>query len=154
VVNKSEYLAKAGLRKEVVLPSGLTIIIKKITGHDFIRAGNFSLHTTHQVLVESKEKNEVIWKKMSDEQKKRQIESNDRMIVQAVVSPKLSVESTDDEVLSVRDLSDEDYFALLKEVGDFSASRGQDLKPFREEPNAVDTGLTGEEVRSEAKQPA
>lgn len=148
-MSKRLYFEKVQTRKEVTLPSGFKIVMRKLTGHDFIREASIPISSIRDIAsTTSKEKSQIIWDRMTDEQKAAQIAANDRMIVAAVVEPKISLASTDDDTLSVRDLSDEDYFAILQELSTFSTGR-QDLKPFRDGESTVDAGCSSETVRSQ-----
>jgi len=129
-----DYKKRTHATKVVALPSGARFEIKKVSGRDFLRQGNIPLQGTRE-LMESEEYRKAWWDKLSDEQKKKQMETLDEILSLAVASPQLSTQPGENALL-VSELTDDDYYALLSEITTFSFGGGERLKPFRPQPDA------------------
>ena len=128
-----DYRKRTQATKLVALPSGAKFEIKKVTGRDFLRQGTIPVQGTRE-LMESEEHRKAWWDRLSDDQKKKQMETLDKMLSLAVVSPELSTEPREGALL-VNELTDDDYYALLSEITTFSFGRGESFKPFRPQPD-------------------
>ena len=138
------YRSKNVQTKEVTLPSGEVFEIKKITTRDYIQNGGLQLSSASEIAGSSEEKNKILWDKMNDGQKKQQLEATSKMIILAVINPPISYVKMDGK-LCIEEITDEDYYFLLKEITSFSFGR-QDLKPFRQEPDTVNSGFDSEAI--------
>jgi len=144
----NEYRKKVSGEKEVSLPSGAVFKIKKITGRDFVKYGMLPLKSTMEI-ARAKNNEEVV-NKLTEEERKKQIEAMDRIIVIAVKEPKLSLEKKEG-FLCIDELSDEDYYKLVTEITNFSfGGGGENLRPFRNEQNPVVSGQNGDKIWSSA----
>jgi len=133
----SDYKSKQILRKLVKLPSDAVFEIKKITGRDYLREGGLGIQSAADFANPdvSTEKNKIIFEKMSSEDKKKSIESTERMVVIAVTNPILSMTQEPDKIC-IKDLTDEDFYFLLKEITEFSFGK-KDMEFFRQKPESV-----------------
>lgn len=137
VSSVNDYKSKQDNRKLVSLPSGSVFEIKKITGRDYLREGGLGLQSAVDISNPdvSAEKNKILFQKMTDEEKKKSLETTERMVVLAVTNPALSLVQESDKI-NIKDINDEDFYFLLKEITEFSFGK-KDLDFFREKPESV-----------------
>lgn len=133
-------------QQEIVLPSGATFVIRKVTVRDYMFDNSIPLTTAKDLSSQTAEKSQLLWDKMNADERKRMKELNDALVIRSVVSPALAAEP-DSERLGINELSDADYFALVGAINAFSTG-GKDLKSFRaEQESPADPGHSGQEVR-------
>jgi len=146
------YLDKVNPTFDVTLPSGEVFKMRKITARDFIKEGGGALQSTKQIENNTDEQNKKVWNSLTEEQQLKQVEINDKIIVKAVVDPQLKTGKSSKEYLGVDDLSDADYYALLKEVTEVMSDK-ESLKSFCDKPTTSTVGHDGETVQSETVNP-
>jgi len=152
-------------RKEVVLPSGAAFIIRKISSRELVEKGlETPVKRSQDIILEAN--NAEAWSRLTDEQKKEQLTKtqerwqnltaqqkkdqmifNDQLISLGTVSPKLTAGEASADVLSVHEFDDDDYYALLKEISEFSWGKKVN-EFFRTEPERAqtDAGRSGQEI--------
>jgi len=145
VTGIDEYRKQTGGTQEVPLPTGAVFKIRKLTGRDFMRQGNFPVSSSKDIVQAKKELTEK-WLTMSAEEKREQMFTVDRIVVKAVVEPLISLEMEKDK-LCIHEIKDPDYYALIKAITAFCMG-GEALKPFRTEQSTTGTGRDGAEVPS------
>jgi len=115
VTSADEYRARQ--RKIVTLPSGFVFEIRKMSPLTF--AEMFELvgasPNDPQGVAEEKVRENVY-------------EILKLVIPKCVVSPKISLEATDEDVLALEDLDMDDFFALLDEISTFSGLGAEDME--------------------------
>ena len=146
MLSKEEYLKKTGKTIEVIAPSGTVFTIQTIKGRQLAMEGNPAFFSS----IDEANKNKIV-PTMTKEQQKEQFKFMDKMICLAVADPKLSLEPIQ-EKLSIGDLSDEDYYCLVKAVTEFSIG-GKDGQSsnFRKDKSPDNIRPDGKEVREVAK---
>jgi len=122
-ISAEQYRKTVVGTKLVDLPSGSKFVIRRIDGNILIKnklSQNLrSLRSIYQ-RAEADSKNMIeMWDKMSDEEKKLQIELTDRLVVLSTIQPLMSVQSEKDK-LQIDELTKEDYATLLKEIMAYS----------------------------------
>ena len=142
------YLAKARAQKEVVNPeTGEKFIIRKTTGRDYVKSyQGLPIEDTKSVsgLYNKGKKKE--WADLSPAEKKESLKVLDTVLIKALVDPPLT-RTNEEGKLSVDDLSDSDYYFLIAEASKYSGNGGEELKPFRAEPDAPAAGPLSETIQ-------
>jgi len=144
-----DYRKMVSGEKEVTLPSGAVFRIRKLRGRDFLKIGGFPIVSTTDI---ARSKPEDIFEKISDEERKKLVEAMDKIIALAVKEPKIGLKKEEGK-LCIDELADDDYYFLVNEINDFSMGGGQkNLRPFRNEQTASDSGHSGEKIRDASAQ--
>ena len=147
MLSKEEYLKKIGKTKDVILPSGLKFTIQIIKGRQLAMEGNSAFFSS----IDEANKNKIV-QTLTKDQQKEQFKFMDKMICLAVAEPKLSLLPVQEQI-SIEDLSDEDYYCLVKEVTEFSiGGKGGQPSTFRKDESTDTIRSDGKEVRK-ATQP-
>ncbi|MFH1423098.1 MAG: hypothetical protein ABIH42_10355 [Planctomycetota bacterium] len=137
ITTASEYVLKNAGTKQVTLPSGAVFEIRKISSRAYLQAGGLHLASRVELLLskEAQAKREEIAKaQLTDEDKIKQLEVMNNLICMAVINPKISmVKDTSGTSICIDDLRDDDYYALITEITNFSDWGRQDLESFRKE---------------------
>ena len=139
-----EYRAKcSGEKTKVVETLNGVWEIKKITMRDYIACGGFMPSSSLDNL-RSDERLAALEKQMTPDVLKKQMQVNDALIARVVIKPKVVV-GKQDGCLSVEEIADEDYNALLAAINAFSwgGGEGDSLKSFCAEPSPGNAGKNG-----------
>jgi len=128
-----EYLKKTKDTKTVTTQSGSVFVLRKITGRDFIRKGGLMLTSLNEVIKSKTDDKKKALQILSEEDRKKQLDLYDRLLVEAVIEPKIT-STGEPGAIPVDKLFDTDYYDLLKVLFEYSLPGGEaDLKSFREE---------------------
>ena len=141
----SDYRKMVSGEKEITLPSGAVFRIRKIRGRDYLKTGAFPVKSTVEIARSGKSE-DSIWTEMSEEDRKKMIETMDSIITIAVKEPRISLKKEEGK-LCVDELSDEDYYFLVNEINSFSIGGQENLRPFRDGKTPAGAGRSGEEIR-------
>ena len=147
---KSKYMKDKIV--EITLPSSPECIfkIKKISMRKLCLDFKKTLLFTNNSIKLDDNKN-VDMSKFTDEQMEAGLELNCNIIMESVIYPKITREHTDNnDEICIDDLPDEDFNFLLAKIQGLGEKGATDLKPFREESNADNTGQDGETVQPTA----
>lgn len=145
-ITVQSYLSKVNPIFEITLPSGSIFKLRKITARDFLKEGGACiLQSSKQIEKNTSEQNKNIWEKLPEDQQLKQMTINDKIIVKAVIEPKLKTGKSSDIYLGVDDLSDEDYYALLKQVTEVMGDNNS-LQTFCKEPTTTSSGCDSKKI--------
>jgi hypothetical protein len=107
---------REGRRKEIALPSGLTVIIRKLRQRDFVPSGMVGL------MVDAKSEDDA--QRATDQYLRDHPEEvlaqQDQLLVRGVVSPKFTLDETDATAIYVGDIDEADQQALVAAITEFS----------------------------------
>jgi hypothetical protein len=142
-VKPSEY--RKQLRKEVVLSSGYSFVIRKVRVRDVVKASYLPIGVFEDSNPETIVQN-VGYDKIVDYM--------DEIIIQGVIEPKIvkkSPEECSDEELSIYELTEQDSTELFNEIMKFSGlpttqEEKLEYAPFPEERNAASNRPDGEAI--------
>ena len=123
-IKADEYFKKANPTKEVTLPSGSVFLLRRIQSRELLEM-NMPFSSKEDLSGLSKEKQELVWKKMDTKQKKEQVVFCEFMVVLSVVEPKITQEN-------IKNIPDTDYTSLLDQITDFSFGRVKKISPLSE----------------------
>lgn len=153
VTSAQEFRQLYRTTKEVELPvSKAVFLIRKVTSRDYIENDiiieGLPILSVNDITQENiVEKAQILWSKMTHDQKKKQITDAKKIMTIAVVEPKLSLIEEENKVC-VDELDDDDFNALMAAINEFSFG-GKNLKFFRKEQDTAGAGRNSEEVRSQ-----
>ncbi len=149
---------KSRARKEITLPSGETVEIRRLSAIDFIGLGELPLpegngadETPEEKARRLKERLDAILKDPD-----RINRYSNRAVVKGVVRPRFSDKDEDldnPNVVHVRDLDETDLAALVKGIMEFSGlskEAGQTAESFRADGEPRPGGRSGDEIRETA----
>lgn len=150
IITAEEY-QKAIAPKEVTLPSGLKVTIRKVHARELVSMPEAIIIREPSDVARTEEQRderaEVLWDKMTDEQKAKTAALARKIMVMAVVSPAITLERVPGAIF-LDDMPDDDYGALMNAVNE-NQSGGASLRPFREVGAPGNPGPGGDAVRSE-----
>lgn len=132
--------------KEISLPSNekIKFKIRKINLRNVLVDYQKTLLVTNSSVKKGLSEDIAI-KDLTEKQIEAGVNFNNKIIIDSVVYPKITLEKKED-CLCVDDIEDDDFNFLVKEIKSFSYGR-QDLKSFRDESNADNTGQDGEKIQ-------
>ena len=146
-------MTTANAVKDVLLPSGATFKIKKVSGKELIRQNiSLPLKNTRAIAQAGSKDNvgEVI-ATLDDEGIKKIVGFMDNLIVMSVITPEISLKTNEVGKLYVGEIADDDYDKLATEVKAFSLGGVADkLRPFRDGKAPVANGQDSAEIQRPA----
>jgi Ulp1 family protease len=122
---KYQKIIKKSSIKKIKLPSGAKFKIRKLMVNELM-SDNLPLMDNKDLSINSEEKNKQVWDGLNKKQQQEYIDYNNRMVVRAVISPKLS-HAPKKGYIFIDDLYNNvnDYLALLHEITIFSIGHGK-----------------------------
>ena len=113
-------------------------VIRKLNSRLMLKNGvDFKVFSTKELTeADNAEKKAIVWERMPEENKKKQVEMMDKMVLLSIVEP---------TEVDIENMDDEGYYKLFNEIMSFCFGSKAELHSFRDEPNsATDRPVSGE----------